>query len=84
MNGEVWLCLQCHLMERELKQRLNYKGKTKGTVEIVYQPCGRCGGANVVAEDCTRVWFYYDCHQYLCVSCDQAVHRELRDHVSLS
>ncbi len=76
MNDKVWLCLPCHLMERELKQI-----KGKGTVERVLQQCGRCGGESAVAGDSTPAWFCYDCHQYLCTPCNQAVHREGQKHV---
>ncbi len=73
---EIWLCLQCHIMERELK---SIKGK--GTVERVYRQCdGRCGGASAVARDCTPVWFCYDCCQYLCDPCVESKHDK---HVSL-
>ncbi len=90
-RGEVrydtdWLCLPCHLMERELQQMLKYKAKVKGTIERVFQPCGRYRIDSAVAGDCTRTpaWFCYDCHQYLCTQCEQAVHMDLMDHVSLS
>ncbi len=59
------------------------KSKSKGIVERILQQCDQCGDDSAAAGDCTPAWFCYDCHQYLCTPCEQAVHKELRDHVSL-
>ncbi len=76
MNGKVWLCLQCHLMERELKQI-----KGKGNVKRILQQCGQCAGGSAVAGDRTPAWFCHGCHQYLCTQCERNIHHDLRDHV---
>ncbi len=73
---KVWLCLPCHLMERELK-----KVKGKAIVERVLQQCGRCNEDSTVSGNRTPTWFCYDCHQYLCTQCEQEVHSERKNHV---
>ncbi len=70
--NKVWLCLPCHVMERELK---SIKGK--GTVERILQQCdGQCSEASAVARDCKPVWFCYDCCQYLCDPCATMEHKQ--------
>ncbi len=70
LYGKIWLCLQCHIMERELELV-----KGRGSVERIFRQCGgQCGGASAVAGDCTPVWFCYDCCQYLCGMCVKSEH----------
>ncbi len=61
----VWLCLNCHLVEREMP-------KGTETVKRILQQCGLCHGDSSGDADSTpEAWFCYDCHQYLCSVCQQ-------------